>query len=84
MLFAQEDSEQSSPVADLGRFERVGDDDYRQRMINNVLALALTLALMAAGIWIADTMASIRNHEDCVLAGGRNCAPVEVPVNPRS
>lgn len=64
---------------DLARFERGSEtDDYRQRMITNVIAFVFIVALIGAGLWLADTMASMRKNQDCVLSGRRNCAPVEV------
>ena len=67
------------PVEDLAKFERGADaDDYRHRMIVNAAAFLLVVALIGAGLWLADTMASMRRNQDCVLAGHRNCTPVEV------
>lgn len=59
------------------------DDDYRQRMITNGIALAFLVFLIAAGVWIADTMASMRKNQDCVLSGRRGCTPVEAPPSQR-
>jgi hypothetical protein len=68
----------SSPVADLGKYERGGnEDDYRHRMIVNVVALFFIVGLIGAGIWIADTMAAMRKNQDCVLSGRRGCTQVE-------
>ena len=70
-----------SPVDDLAKFERdEGADDYRHRMTVNVAAFVLVLALIGAGLWLADTMAQLRKDEDCVLSGRRGCAPVEVNI----
>jgi hypothetical protein len=75
----------ASPVADLGKYERAPDepDDFPHRMKMNGLALAVTVVLIAAGLWIADVMAQMRKHQDCVLSGRPGCTPVEVPVRPR-
>lgn len=68
-----------SPVPDLGRYESGGHkDDYRERMIVNVVALIFVIALIGAGLWIAETMADMRKNQDCVLSGRRGCTPVEV------
>jgi hypothetical protein len=68
-----------SPVEDLAKFERgKGADDYRHRMMVNIAAFAVVLALIGAGIWLADTMAQMRKNQDCVLSGRRGCTPVEV------
>jgi hypothetical protein len=76
---------QPSPVEDLGKFEHADDtpDDYRHRMTMNGLALIVTILLVVAGIWIADTMATMRKNQDCVLSGRRGCTPVDVPIVPR-
>jgi hypothetical protein len=34
-------------------------------------------ALIGAGLWLADTMASLRRNQDCALAGHRNCLRIE-------
>jgi hypothetical protein len=70
------------PVEDLSKYERGEEiDDYRHRMLVNVAALVLVAALIGAGLWLADTMASMRRDQDCVLSGRRGCAPVEVHSN---
>jgi hypothetical protein len=67
------------PVSDLGKYERPpGPDNYRQRMLVNVLAFAFTVVLAVVGIWIAETMAVMRKNQDCVLTGRRGCTPVDV------
>lgn len=67
------------PVEDLAKYERSeGADDYRHRMIVNVLAFLFVIGLIGAGIWLADTMARMRKDQDCVLSGRRGCTPVEV------
>ena len=66
------------PVEDLAKYERgEGTDDYRHRMTVNVLAFAFIIALISAGIWLADTMAQMRKNQDCVLSGRSGCTTVE-------
>jgi hypothetical protein len=68
-----------TPVEDLAKYQQTeGTDDYRHRMFTNIAAFAFVLALIGAGLWLADTMAAMRKNQDCVLSGRRNCAPVEV------
>jgi hypothetical protein len=70
------------PVEDLSKYERGEEiDDYRHRMLVNVAALVLVAALIGTGLWLADTMASMRRDQDCVLSGRRGCTPVEVHSN---
>ncbi len=67
------------PVEDLAKYERGEEsDDYRHRMIVNVAAFLAIVALIGVGIWLADTMATMRKNQDCVLSGRRGCSPVEV------
>jgi len=67
-----------SPIADLAKYERSEDsDDYRHRMIVNAAAFVFVLALIGAGLWLAETMAQMRKDQDCVLSGQRGCTPVE-------
>lgn len=69
-----------SPVADLAKYERApgGADDYRHRMVVNLVAFVFVVALIGAGLWLADTMVRMRHDQDCVLSGRRGCTPVEV------
>ena len=69
-----------APVEDVGKYARSEEpDNYRQRMINNGLALAFCIVLVAIGVWLANTIAEMRRNQDCVLSGRRNCAQVIVP-----
>ena len=70
---------------DLDKYERAENqpDDFRHRMLMNGLGLAVTAALVAGGIWIADVMASMRKGQDCVLIGRPDCTKVDVPPPPR-
>jgi hypothetical protein len=65
----------------LSRYERPRDqpDDFRQRMLANIAAVAFTVALMAIGIWLAKNIADLRTTQDCVLTGRRDCAHIYVP-----
>src|SRR4051812_22091198 len=59
-----------SPVEDIGKYERSAaeQDDYRHRMLVNVLGLFVCVLLAAAGIWLATKIAELRRDQDCVLA----------------
>lgn len=63
---------------DLSRYERPRDepDDFRQRMLANIAALAFTVALTAIGIWLAMSIADLRRTQDCVLMGRRDCVRI--------
>lgn len=71
-------------VPGLGEYERdERPDDYRHRMIVNLVAFLFVIFLVCVGYWLADTMARLRKDQDCVLSGRRGCTPVgiEIPRN---
>jgi hypothetical protein len=72
-------------VPDLEKYEQApGEpDDFRHRMVMNGLGLVVTVALVGAGIWIADVMAHMRKDQDCALTGRSNCTHVDAPVQSR-
>jgi hypothetical protein len=63
---------------DLSRYERDRQppDDFHHRMLANTAAFAFTMALIAIGIWLAMSIAEMRNTQDCVLMGRRDCARI--------
>jgi hypothetical protein len=68
-------------IDDLARYEEEDAHiDYRQRMIMNVMAVAVVTLLVGAGVWIADTIANMEKIQDCAMQGRQNCAPIEVPT----
>lgn len=70
---------QGEPIESVEKYAVAEPDNYRQRMINNGLAFAAVLLLVAVGVWLADAIAEMRRNQDCVLSGRRNCAQVSVP-----
>ena len=68
------------PVEGVEKYASAGEpDNYRQRMINNGLALVACVVLVVIGVWIANTMAEMRRKQDCVLSGRRDCASIPMP-----
>jgi hypothetical protein len=68
------------PVNDLSKFESSENEEpYRHRMMVNLAALAVTVALAITGMWLAIEIADMRKKQDCVLSGRRNCMPIDVP-----
>lgn len=63
---------------DLSRFEQGGEspDEYRHRMVTNAAALGFTALLIGVGVWLAMALADLRNTQDCVLMGRRDCAHI--------
>jgi hypothetical protein len=69
--------------AEMDRYARSGEpDDFRHRMIVNGVAFLFVVALVAAGVWLADTITTMRKNQDCVLSGKR-CGPVEISTPAR-
>jgi hypothetical protein len=67
-------------IEDIGKYERGGrEDDYRHRMLMNVLGFLTCAVLVAAGVWIANSIAELRSHQDCVFSGRHDCAHLDVP-----
>jgi hypothetical protein len=72
---------ESEPLDDLAQYAHEDDNDnYRHRMLMNVIALAVVAMLVGVGVWIADTIAELGSDQDCVMQGRQNCAPIEVPA----
>ncbi len=49
-------------------------------MLMNVMAVMVVIALVGAGVWIADTIEDMQKAQDCVMQGRQNCAPIELPA----
>jgi hypothetical protein len=69
-----------SAVEGLEKYEGGEEQEgsYRHRMMVNLVALAFTIALALAGVWLAIQIADLRKNQDCVLSGRRDCAPIDV------
>lgn len=83
---ARESAEAESELLDdLAQFEQDREEEdetvnYSQRMLMNVIAVAVITILLGIGIWLADTIADMQRDQDCVLQGRQNCAPIiDVP-----
>lgn len=75
---------QQQPPAALDKYERSSEpDDFRHRMTVNAVAFVFVVGLVLAGVWLADTITTMRKTQDCVLAGKRGCTPVENPAPAR-
>jgi hypothetical protein len=58
------------------------EDNYRHRMAVNLAGFVFTIALAAAGVWLAVTIADMRKNQDCFLSGRRNCTPIDTQSLP--
>jgi hypothetical protein len=71
-------------IEDIGKYEQGGrEDDYRHRMLMNVLGFLTCAILVAAGVWIANAIAELRRNQDCVFSGRHDCAHIDVPSRVR-
>jgi hypothetical protein len=70
-------------VEDIDKYEGGGEDDYRHRMLMNVLGFLTCAILVAAGVWIANAIADLRSNQDCVFSGRHDCAHIDVPSRVR-
>ncbi len=71
---------EATPVEDVAKYARKGDDDYRLRMTNNALAFVVLVLLVLGGVWLVGRIAEHRKVQDCVLSGRQGCTHVDVPV----
>jgi hypothetical protein len=71
------------PVQDLSKYEQVAGeaDDYRHRQLTNLAAFITCSLLVVVGVWLAIKIAELRRDQDCVLAGRRNCAQLQINNN---
>ena len=79
LRFRHRRSDELVKADDLAKYERSDEpDDYRHRMLMNIAGLVVVALLVGIGWWLAETMATMRKNQDCVLSGRRGCTPVEV------
>jgi hypothetical protein len=71
-------------VEGLQKYEGSGEpDDYPRRMMINLMAFAFIVMLTLAGIWLAEQMALLRQNQNCVFSGRKNCPEIEVHTRDR-
>jgi len=56
-----------------------GHESESDRTAFNLFLLVFFLVIVGSGIWLANAMIDARKADDCLSAGRRNCAPIEVP-----
>jgi hypothetical protein len=59
------------------------EESDRDRMMTNVIIAVFLVVLVGGGIWLANTMVNLRQTQDCVLSGRRNCAEISLPPRER-
>jgi hypothetical protein len=73
----------ATDVADLQKYQGGREEeDYRHRMVVNVLALAFCIVLAVAGVWLVNEIAETKRLQDCVLSGRAGCIPLAIPLHP--
>jgi len=79
--FAVAPSAHPSPVEDIEKYVYRTDEevDDRHRMMANAAATVILLLLILCGVWLAETIAKMRDSQDCALSGRSNCAPIARP-----
>jgi len=55
------------------------EQEARDRRAANIFLLMAGLVLVGVGVWLANAMVDARRADECMSAGRRNCAPIEVP-----
>lgn len=55
-------------------------DEFQHRMGVNAAAFAFTVVLTGFGIWLAVAIADLRDTQNCVLMGRRDCAHLTLPA----
>jgi hypothetical protein len=78
---AAPDDHKNEPIDDLARYEQEDENDnYRNRMLMNAIAVIVVTLLVGVGVWLADTIAAMQKDQDCVMQGRGNCSPIEFPA----
>lgn len=62
-----------------GPLARMTEEEPPPSRARALLALVLLLALVAGGWALAHHLAQVARTEDCLMAGRRNCAPIQPP-----
>jgi hypothetical protein len=76
--------EPRSPVNNLTKYSRSSEqDDYRHRMLINLLAFLVLSLLVCCGVWLTDNISPGAKVRDCALIGQTNCTPIPVRSNTR-
>src|ERR1700753_4242857 len=59
--------------------QRPAPIDYRQRMMANLAAAAFAVVLAGFGVWLVTTLNHMRQTQDCIMMGIRNCGDSTEP-----
>lgn len=67
-------------MSDEHRKEAEPDSDVRDRRAANIFLLVAAVVVIGAGVWLVDALLAARKADECLAAGRRNCAPIDVPA----
>jgi hypothetical protein len=73
------DANESSPLEEFAKYERVAEGEHNCRMFVNVLAVAVTIGLMSIGLWVTSTFEEMQSNQDCYPSDAGGCPPIYVP-----
>ncbi len=62
---------------------RSGAEEDAERRTAALMGYIVVLLLAIAGVVLVRELGKKSQLEDCLMAGRRNCAPIEVPLRPR-
>ncbi len=48
-----------------------------------MVIVVFLVALVGGGIWLANSIVTLRKNQDCALSGRKNCADISVPARDR-
>ena len=65
----------------MSRRSRENEEDAERRTAA-LMGFIIILVLAIAGIVLMREISRTTRIEDCLMAGRRNCAPIEVPLRP--
>jgi flagellar biogenesis protein FliO len=49
------------------------------RSSTNLVFLLVAVLIVVAGIWLVNKLIDLRNLQNCLESGRRNCVPIETP-----
>jgi hypothetical protein len=72
----------SGPIPAASLANATDEDEDRLRMRQNMAAMVAILAIVMIGTWLIDGLRSYSRLQTCLLAGHRNCIPIEAGFQP--
>ena len=64
----------------LGTFRTMPDPEQGGNQRAAIAGLAITVLLLAAGLWLAHELAAGSKMQDCLMSGRTNCNTIEAPA----